>query len=152
MNRSRKICYSTGLFHITKHKVTFIRNTNLYILRGFKFFSIPKEKWKGELRSSRPSLIRIKDIFFCVCMSWKFLFYYLRWPPLSCTGWFTMNDTKIFSNNFYSKALYKLNWVPFFHWYPDILIYSFQKIQQVSYNFQRRVELWCLNFENMQNT
>ena len=39
-----------------------------------------------------------------------------------CTGWFTMNDTKLFSNNFCLKALYELKGVPYFHWYPDILI------------------------------
>ena len=74
-----------------------------------------------------------------------------RYIDLS-TGWFTMNDTKTFSNNFYSKALCELKWVPYFHWNPDILICSLQKVQQVSSNFQGWVERSCLNFENMQNT
>ena len=39
-----------------------------------------------------------------------------------------------------------------FHWYPDILIYSFHKLQQVSYNFHSWLELWCSYLENMQNT
>ena len=51
------------------------------------------------------------------------------------TGWFTMNDTKTFSNNFYSKALYELKRVLYFHWYQDILIHSFHKLQQVSHKF-----------------
>ena len=67
------------------------------------------------------------------------------------TGWFTMIDTKKFSNNFYSKALYELERVLYFHWYPDILIHSFHKLQQVSHNFHNWVKLWCSNRENMQN-
>ena len=70
----------------------------------------------------------------------------------SHTGWFTMNDTKTFSNNFYSKALFELKWVSNFQWYQDILIFSFDKFQQVSYNVHSWVELLCSSFENMQNT
>ena len=63
-----------------------------------------------------------------------------------------MNDRKTFFNNFYSKALYEVKGVLYFHWYLDILIYSFNKLQQVSYNFQSWLELWCSNVENMENT
>ena len=45
-----------------------------------------------------------------------------------------------------------IQWVPYFHWYPDFLIFSFHKLRQVSYNFHSWLELWCSNHENMQNT
>ena len=34
----------------------------------------------------------------------------------SHTGCFIMNATKVFLNNFYSKAPYALKWVPYLHW------------------------------------
>ena len=49
-NRSRKICNSTGLFHITR-KVTFIRNTNFNILQGLKSFFYTKTKMKVKVRT-----------------------------------------------------------------------------------------------------
>ena len=64
---------------------------------------------------------------------------------LKSTGCFIMNTTKVFLNDFYSKAPYELKLVPYFHWYPDILIESFHTLQQDSYNFHTWVELWCSN-------
>ena len=42
--------------------------------------------------------------------------YFFSWFSRGYTGCFIMNATKVFLNNFYSKAPYALKWVPYLHW------------------------------------
>ena len=64
----------------------------------------------SELNSPMGSQFRFEDK-----LKKKFQINYRIFVSFNPTGGFTINDTKSLSNNYYSKALYELKEVPYYH-------------------------------------